>query len=97
MAPREPVKREGDGKAPAGIFDLGTAFGYAAQPLPGLKLPVKGHDFSRALRSSKSIRLYPMRASQPDCLELALSASRFLSCESSGERLKPQKPASIKI
>jgi len=35
----EPVKREGDGKAPAGIFDLGTAFGYAAQPLPGLKLP----------------------------------------------------------
>lgn len=24
-----PVKREGDGKAPAGIFKLGTAFGYA--------------------------------------------------------------------
>ena len=23
---------------PAGIFDLGTAFGYSAQPLPGLKL-----------------------------------------------------------
>jgi D-alanyl-D-alanine dipeptidase len=34
----EPVKKEGDGKAPAGIFALGTAFGYAAQPLPGLKL-----------------------------------------------------------
>ncbi len=35
----DPVKKEGDGKSPAGVFDLGTAFGYAAQPLPGLKLP----------------------------------------------------------
>ncbi len=34
-----PVKKEGDGKSPAGIFSLGTAFGYAPQPLPGLKLP----------------------------------------------------------
>lgn len=25
----QPVKREGDGKSPAGAFDLGTAFGYA--------------------------------------------------------------------
>jgi D-alanyl-D-alanine dipeptidase len=35
----DPVKKEGDGKSPAGIFDLGTAFGYSDQPLPGLKLP----------------------------------------------------------
>src|SRR5580704_17214863 len=34
-----PVKKEGDGKAPAGVFALGTAFGYASQPLPGLKMP----------------------------------------------------------
>ncbi len=33
-----PVKKEGDGKAPAGIFELGTAFGYASQPLPGLRM-----------------------------------------------------------
>ena len=33
-----PVKKEGDGKAPAGVFALGTAFGYAPQPLPGSKL-----------------------------------------------------------
>ncbi|QYR53763.1 L,D-transpeptidase family protein [Lysobacter soyae] len=26
-----PVKREGDGKAPAGVFRIGTAFGYATQ------------------------------------------------------------------
>lgn len=26
---QQPVKREGDGKAPAGIFKFGTAFGYA--------------------------------------------------------------------
>lgn len=36
--PGEPVKREGDGKSPAGVFSLGSAFGYAAQPLPGVKL-----------------------------------------------------------
>jgi D-alanyl-D-alanine dipeptidase len=35
----DPVKREGDGRSPAGVFTLGTAFGYAAQPLPGLKMP----------------------------------------------------------
>jgi hypothetical protein len=33
------IKHEGDGRGPAGIFALGTAFGDAAQPLPGLKLP----------------------------------------------------------
>jgi D-alanyl-D-alanine dipeptidase len=35
----DPVKKEGDGKSPAGIFDLGTVFGYSAQPLPELKFP----------------------------------------------------------
>ena len=35
----DPIKKEGDGKSPAGVFALGTAFGYASQPLPGLKLP----------------------------------------------------------
>jgi len=35
----DPVKKEADGKSPAGIFDLGTAFGYSDQPLPGLKFP----------------------------------------------------------
>jgi D-alanyl-D-alanine dipeptidase len=34
-----PIKHEGDGRSPAGIFTLGTAFGDAAQPLPGSKLP----------------------------------------------------------
>src|SRR5690606_38173155 len=31
-----PVKREGDGKAPAGVFAIGTAFGYAADADTGL-------------------------------------------------------------
>ena len=35
----DPVKREGDGKSPAGVFALGTAFGYASEPLRGLKMP----------------------------------------------------------
>ncbi len=44
----DPVKREGDGKAPAGVFALGTAFGYAALPPDRLKLPYRqatGRDF----------------------------------------------------
>jgi D-alanyl-D-alanine dipeptidase len=35
----DPVKKEGDGRGPAGVFALGTAFGYAPQPLQGLKMP----------------------------------------------------------
>ena len=31
-----PVKREGDGKAPAGVFAIGTAFGYAPSAATGL-------------------------------------------------------------
>src|ERR1051326_1473850 len=38
-AAADPVKKEGDGKSPGGVFALGTAFGYASQPLPGLKVP----------------------------------------------------------
>jgi L,D-peptidoglycan transpeptidase YkuD (ErfK/YbiS/YcfS/YnhG family) len=33
-----PAKREGDGRSPAGVFDLRGATGYAAQPLAGLRL-----------------------------------------------------------
>ena len=33
-----PVKHEGDNRAPAGVFRLGSAFGYAARP-PWMKLP----------------------------------------------------------
>jgi len=38
-APLDPVKKEGDGRAPAGIFALSTAFGYAAQQPTGWKMP----------------------------------------------------------
>lgn len=32
-------KREGDGKAPAGVFPLGSVFGYAPQPPPTVQMP----------------------------------------------------------
>lgn len=35
----DPVKKEGDGKAPAGIFRFSTAFGYAPQPQSGWRMP----------------------------------------------------------
>ena len=35
----DPAKKEGDGKAPAGIFRLGAAFGYAAQAQAGWRMP----------------------------------------------------------
>lgn len=34
-----PVKREGDGKSPAGVFALAGSYGYAAAPPAGAKLP----------------------------------------------------------
>jgi len=35
----DPVKQEGDGKSPAGVFGLGTAFGFAAQAPGEWKMP----------------------------------------------------------
>src|ERR1700674_3244603 len=32
MQSGDPIKKEGDGKAPAGVFRLSTAFGYASHP-----------------------------------------------------------------
>ncbi|HMC31124.1 MAG TPA: L,D-transpeptidase family protein [Candidatus Angelobacter sp.] len=37
--PEDPVKKEGDGRAPAGVFYLGRAFGYTTKPMPGWKMP----------------------------------------------------------
>ncbi len=36
-----PAKREGDGKAPAGVFRLGTAFGQSADKPANLRIPYR--------------------------------------------------------
>lgn len=37
--PNDPVKREGDGKAPAGVFSLDASFGYASRRPAGSRMP----------------------------------------------------------
>jgi L,D-peptidoglycan transpeptidase YkuD (ErfK/YbiS/YcfS/YnhG family) len=39
VAGLDPVKREGDGKSPAGVFGLSTAFGYAGESPTAWKMP----------------------------------------------------------
>jgi L,D-peptidoglycan transpeptidase YkuD (ErfK/YbiS/YcfS/YnhG family) len=36
-----PLKVEGDGRSPAGVFELGTSFGYAASPPAGVMMPYR--------------------------------------------------------
>jgi L,D-peptidoglycan transpeptidase YkuD (ErfK/YbiS/YcfS/YnhG family) len=36
-----PLKKEGDGKSPAGVFEIGEAFGYAPLPPPACRLPYR--------------------------------------------------------
>lgn len=40
-APGDPVKHEGDGKSPAGVFRVGTVFGYAAQKPDAWAMPYR--------------------------------------------------------
>lgn len=44
VAAGDPIKREGDGRAPAGVFAIGTAFGYAADA--DTRLPYRAMDAS---------------------------------------------------
>jgi L,D-peptidoglycan transpeptidase YkuD (ErfK/YbiS/YcfS/YnhG family) len=57
-----PVKREGDGKAPAGIFRLSSAFGYApADSARWIRLPYHASDPSIECVDDSASRFYNQR------------------------------------
>jgi D-alanyl-D-alanine dipeptidase len=57
-----PVKREGDGRAPAGIFRLGSAFGYApADSARWVRLPYHATDASIECVDDTASRFYNQR------------------------------------
>ena len=47
---KEPIKREGDGKSPAGIFRIGAGFGYANTAPEGTKL-----DYRKLLETDRCV------------------------------------------
>jgi D-alanyl-D-alanine dipeptidase len=67
-----PVKREGDGRAPAGVFRLSSAFGYAAPAeVPWIRLPYVQSDASIECVDDLHSRFYNRRVDrdtipQPD-------------------------------
>jgi len=65
-----PIKHEGDGKSPAGVFALVGSYGYAAQPPPGATLPYTQVDASWKCvddpRSAHYNRILDQRTTPPD-------------------------------
>ena len=72
-----PDKREGDGRSPAGLFELGTAYGYAA-PDPAIRIPYQtatdahrcvddpaSRHYNRIVSASKPTRLPQRRTHAP--------------------------------
>ena len=56
MPKDEPVKREGDGKAPAGVFRLSAVFGYAAAGSKTLAMPyLPASTYSECVDDSRSV------------------------------------------
>jgi hypothetical protein len=66
----DPIKKEGDGKAPAGVFSLSGSFGYAAEAEPGSKmlyLPLTASvECVDDISSSFYNRLLDRRSVEPD-------------------------------
>ncbi len=58
MLPGEPEKREGDGRAPAGVFELVSCFAYAPEELAGTAMPVLRADSELVCVDDASSRYY---------------------------------------
>lgn len=57
-APGEPEKREGDGRAPTGVFELVSCFAYAPEELEGTAMPVLKADSELVCVDDSSSRYY---------------------------------------
>ena len=53
-----PVKKEGDGKSPAGVFSISAAYGYAATPPAGTRVPYHQVDKDWLCIDDKASRHY---------------------------------------
>lgn len=58
MTAGEPEKREGDGRAPAGVFELVVCFAYAPEELSGTAMPVVKADSELICVDDASSRYY---------------------------------------
>src|SRR6201994_5000520 len=71
-----PLKKEGDGKSPAGVFSLGTAFGFAqASEAAWLKLPYTPLDDSTECVDDTNSRRYNLIVERGDARDVDWKSS----------------------
>jgi L,D-peptidoglycan transpeptidase YkuD (ErfK/YbiS/YcfS/YnhG family)/uncharacterized protein YijF (DUF1287 family) len=76
--PGDPEKREGDGRSPAGAFDLGTAFGYEKVPPAGTRWPYRALQTADRWIDDPDSPLYNTLQKQPSTGQPAWKSAEIL-------------------